>query len=414
MRIPAKSHTQKTPGIKSNTAAITSIPVVTVKSLAQKDIYEALKAQEMGKTANVMEQQQQTGNIIEQQPLSRSIMFQHLKKQIKEEPNPMIGAGDDNQHQQQLSNANIFSQLKEEQKADNVNQRALKDVASLIGDTDDNLPTKTPFGGNTDNDIIQKPDTAKLVDNKLLKDFRERYTEENGFQSVQSADEMLNTLQNLALTNQKQIDAHQANGDFYKDALTSKRQDMEIASGSNKRHEIANGRSGNLLQEQQNGSSMVAGIETQILSSSAGKQMNSNLNQEIQNDFSSITRQHISADPYVAWTSPNLAWTNYPWNQQNTINQQTVTNQHPVTPKQSLPATYRKKLLHRTKKHGKKKKKENNRHLKIRKHKLKTFSIHDGPKKETVSYFVNGDGKTPKTRDKIPNGKKYDDLPVTR
>ena len=78
-----------------------------MKSFSQKDIYDALKKEEMGKTAKIIADDGQ-------QPLGRSVMFETLKKRVGEEPNLLVGVGDQQPLQQpQHSNANIFKQLKQ-------------------------------------------------------------------------------------------------------------------------------------------------------------------------------------------------------------------------------------------------------------------------------------------------------------
>ena len=396
---PGKSHTLKSDGISGSTTdtlnsgntGTISIPVVNVKSFAQKDIYEALKKEEMGRTAKILE---------EQQPLGRSVMFDTLKKQMRDEPKLLVGAGDQqSQLQPQHSNANIFNQLK--QKVTDEQKDAVPQQINLAGGEQtttlaDNLQkidesTKTVGDNNNKNDILQKPDTAKMVDNKLLKDFKERFTEENGFQSVQSADEMLNDLENLALNNQKQIDAHQANGDFYKSALTTKRQEMEIASGSNKRHQIA-------AQSLKTGNTLIAtskdntGNDQQNTNAAQSQTITMNTLADITKRQNAFNNQYTNTTQGLALpTTSRLAETN---------RQNAYYNHHNTNLLQPPPATYYYKSMQQKlgdqKKHHpnyniknvkKANTRMNNRHLKSRKHKLKTYSVSDGTRKETVSYF---------------------------
>ncbi|XP_066931994.1 uncharacterized protein DDB_G0283697-like isoform X2 [Clytia hemisphaerica] len=237
----------------NKTVSSISIPVVNVKSFSQKDIYEALKKQEMSKTLKNVE----TG-------VGRQKMFQELKSEMKNEDKLP------NVEQRPITDANIYDQLKKDITSE---ERQAKATENQITDTQRTINEVNIFDqlkkdvktdsqmseGQTNDlsnkaidpneDIIQKPENAKMVDNKLLKDFKQRFTEENGFQSAQSADQMLNQLQELALTNQKQIDANQANGDFYKTALSSKRQELQVASSSDKRHIITNLKSYNKLSK---------------------------------------------------------------------------------------------------------------------------------------------------------------------
>ena len=418
-----------------------------MKSFSQKDIYDALKKEEMGKTAKIIADDGQ-------QPLGRSVMFETLKKRVGEEPNLLVGVGDQQPLQQpQHSNANIFKQLK--QKVANDQKDEAPQQVELAGGepaalTGDNLPTKTEdestkMVGNDKSDILHKPDTAKMVDNKLLKDFRERFTEENGFQSVQSADEMLNDLQNLALNNQKQIDAHQANGDFYKSALTSKRQEMEIASGSNKRHQIAEQEIKITNNKQQTATDNTDGMKksfqsedvvkaTNYLTTTAKRRENTFIakktfqsqNLQPKNTAHAKTSQikdilptntAFSATNYATSTSniqPNFYYNQFnnqgpasppisnalaePKNQNQNGYYYNQNNNNNNNNNNNIPAYYynkmQKKLGRKNRKLKKKHAKQNtknNRHLKLRKHKLKTFSVNDGARKETVSYFSKND-----------------------
>ena len=207
--------------ISSNKSA--NNPPSSVSVLPQYDIYAALKKQEMAKTQSISQQQTST-----------KTMYESLKQEMSKEEStkPALPPLPDN-----TQNVNVYAQLKTQLKDES--KMAVGEVATARLQTNEpsaSANSDTKIDGN--DDILQKPDNAKQVDSKLLKDFRQRFTEENGFKSVQNADEMLNELEELALTNQKQIDAHQINGDFYKTALLSgnKRQELPIASGSKRQY----------------------------------------------------------------------------------------------------------------------------------------------------------------------------------
>jgi len=227
---PPESYMGDRRGLAAATANSTSKGTNSAApALPHYDIYAALKKQELGKTLSVFQQQ-----------AGARTMYESLKKEIgkEESTKPAVPPLPENSQ-----NTNVYdqlkTQLKDESKMSVQQPMALKESKSTT-----QLETSEPSASASadakldgNDDILQTPENAKQVDSKLLKDFRQRFTEENGFKSVQSADEMLNELEELALTNQKQIDAHQMNGDFYKSALLSgKRQELPIASGSKRQY----------------------------------------------------------------------------------------------------------------------------------------------------------------------------------
>lgn len=135
------------------------------------------------------------------------------------------------------SPSDVFHHLKDEMNSEKL---SLAEATPLsLNTAPDNLSGGDVSKGTSnmkDSDIISSLENEKQVDNQLLKDFKSRYTEEHGFQSIQKADEMLNELQELALRNQKQIDAHQSNGDFYQKAIENARSSSRLQIAAAKRN----------------------------------------------------------------------------------------------------------------------------------------------------------------------------------